>query len=437
MKVLSLAWKYHPATTSGVGVACEGLNNALSQLVELTVIYPKISKIQVVDEVLLSSEDLTIEQKQLIKNEYYQLVSEGVIEVAVRFDPYYVSKLKTNKIKIKAARGEREVDDQEISGEIKINRVGERLLYDDVDVFGESVTDKIFLYNRLVDELADGLEFDIIHAHDWMTFLAGIALKDKFHKPLVLHVHSLEYDRVGHKDVGWVYDIERFAMSKADKVISVSNYTKGIIESNYGLSQNHIVTVYNAITLPDKIENEQKENGRNFRILFAGRIDGNKGIEYFIEIAKLVIKKCNEVEFIVVGRGKGNVKFEKIDGFEELGGRFQYMGFVEREALFKLYNSCDVLCMPSISEPFGLTAIEAAFMGLPVILSKKTGVCEILKRTPKADFWDIKKFADHIYSIIQNPKLKSRITANNKKDIEGLSWEKSAQEIQKVFQELV
>ena len=185
MKVLSLAWKYHPSVTSGIGVACEGLNNALSRIVELTVIYPKVSKVQVVEEVLLSSSDLTSDQKQEIENEYYKLMKEGQIELAVKFDPYYVSKPNTGKGQSKAIQKKEEIKGRKPSGEITIRQVSERLLYDDVDVFGESVKDKVFLYNRLVEELADGLDFDIIHAHDWMTFLAAIALKNKFQKPLV------------------------------------------------------------------------------------------------------------------------------------------------------------------------------------------------------------------------------------------------------------
>ena len=146
----------------------------------------------------------------------------------------------------------------------------------------------------MVEELAGNLEFDIIHAHDWMTFLAGISLKDKYNKPLVLHVHSLEYDRVGHIDASWVYNIERFAMSKADKVISTSDYTKGIIEGNYGLSDNHIQTINNAITIPDfEIENSTKDESV-FKVLFAGRIDGNKGLEYFIHIGRSLVV-CNKL----------------------------------------------------------------------------------------------------------------------------------------------
>ena len=285
--------------------------------------------------------------------------------------------------------------------------------------------------------MAENLEFDIIHAHDWMTFLAGISLKDKYKKKLVLHVHSLEYDRVGHKDASWVYDIERFAMSKADMVISTSDYTKGIIESNYGLSGNHIQKINNAITIPDfEIENNSKAKSV-FKVLFAGRIDGNKGLEYFIHIAEQVLRKSNNVEFIVVGRGRRKIKFDELEGFHEIESKIRYLGFVERESLFALYNECDVLCMPSISEPFGLTAIEAAYMGLPVILSKKTGAAEVLKRTPKADFWDIKKFANHILSIKQNHKLRDKIIANNKKDISELSWESSASKVLGLFQGLL
>jgi len=437
MKVLSLAWKYHPSLTSGVGVACEGLNNALSKIVDLTVIYPKVTNVQVTEEIVYGSENLSEDQKNRIETEYIHKVKEGTFELGVGLDPYFVSRQVKYKNKflseIKQTTGEEEKSIQDI----KIKKVTQKLLFDEVDVFGESVKDKIFVYNRLVEELAGNLHFDIIHAHDWMTFLAGIALKNRYHKPLVLHVHSLEYDRVGHKDASWVYDIERFAMSKADEVISASEYTKGIIESNYGLSQNHIKTVYNAVKLPEGISKKEIKSEEKFKVLFAGRIDGNKGIQYFIEIASLILQKLNNVEFIVVGRGKGNVKFEEVEGFQEISSNFNYLGFVKRETLFELYNSCDILCMPSISEPFGLTAIEAAFVGLPVVLSYKTGASEILKRTPKANFWDTKKFANHTLSILQNKKLGERIIAHNKKDMAKLSWKSSAKKVVEIYKNLL
>ena len=437
MKVLSLAWKYHPSITSGVGVACEGLNNALSKIADLTVIYPKVTKVKVSKEILLGSEDLTVEQKRLIEEEYVELMEDGNFELAVRLDPYFTSTKSNLKRQIHFKKEKEQVTIARSKKEIRIEKTTEKILYDDVDVFGEQVRDKIFLYNRLVEELTENLEFDIIHAHDWMTFLAGIALKNKYNKPLVLHVHSLEYDRVGHRDVSWVYEIERFAMSKADTVIAASDYTKGIIESNYGLSGNRIHTVYNAITIPDFEIAERVKNNRVFRVLFAGRIDGNKGIEYFIDIANHVLRKSKNVEFIVVGRGRGDVNFEEIDGFQEIKSSFKYVGFVDREALFTLYNECDVLCMPSISEPFGLTAIEAAYVGLPVVLSTKTGASEVLKRTPKAKFWDIKKFANHIISIQQNPKARERIISNNKKDVSKLSWDSSASKALSLFEDLM
>lgn len=437
VKVLSLAWKYHPSITSGVGVACEGLNHALSKIVDLTVIYPKVSKVQIEEEIILSSNDLSEDKRRLIINEYLELSKGGNIEIAVRFDPYYVSKQRiyknqyTTKSQIKEELIKAEAQD------IVVKNIKDVEVFDDVDVFGESVKDKIYLYNRLVEELAVNIQFDVIHAHDWMTFLAGISLKHRFNKPLVLHVHSLEYDRVGHKDASWVYDIERYTLSKADKVLSTSDYTKGIIESNYGLSQRQIETIPNAVTLPTEYKSNQKQPNNKFKILFAGRIDGNKGIEYFLEIAKLVLKKSEAVEFVVVGRGKGDIQFEEIEGFDQIQSHFKYLGFVERQELFELYASCDVLCMPSISEPFGLTAIEAAYVGLPVILSNKTGASEILKHTLKADFWDISKFSNHILSLKKNPKLRDRVINRNRKDIKNLSWDSSAEKVKKVFKELI
>lgn len=351
-------------------------------------------------------------------------------------DPYYTVRKQTGKQVIDSEERIHESDGAPYErGKIRVRKTTEKLLFEEVDVFGESVKEKIYLYNRLVEQLAANLQFDIIHAHDWMTFSAGIALKNTYHVPLVLHVHSLEYDRVGHKDASWVYDIERYAMSKADKVIAVSEYTKGIIESSYGLSSDNIQTIYNAVAIPEYKAEKNRADGQTFKVLFAGRVDGNKGIEYFIEIAKHVLEQNPNAEFVVVGRG--NIQFENIDGFEAVSSRFTYMGSIERAELFSLYHTCDVLCMPSVSEPFGLTAIEAAQVGLPVVLSTKTGAAEILKRTPKTDFWNTKKFASLIVSMIENDKLRARVIANNKKDVSHLSWQTSAAQALTVYEQLL
>jgi glycosyltransferase involved in cell wall biosynthesis len=439
MKVLSLAWKYHPAITSGVGVACEGLNNALSRLAELTVIYPNVSSVRVDEEVILSADDLTEEQIKVIAEEYVKIQEDGSFELPLRLDPYFVSNSKSSRSSvshIKQDRIKKKTIQKLKRKEVKVIKTTEKLLYDDVDIFGERVSEKIYLYNRLVEELAGNIQFDIIHAHDWMTFLAGIHLKDRFQKPLVLHVHSLEYDRVGHKDVAWVYDIERYAMSKADVVIAGSEYTKGIIESNYGLSGNRIKVVYNALTPSEIVKPDYDGFKGNFKVLFAGRIDGNKGIEYFVSIARAVLKKSKNVDFVVVGRGKRDVDFSKINGFNEVKKNFHYLGFVEREELFGLYQTCDVLCMPSISEPFGLTAIEAAHIGLPVILSSRTGAAEILSNTLTADFWDIEKFSSYILSLRNNNKLRKRIIEYNKLSVADLSWDNSAKRVMNIYEGL-
>jgi glycogen synthase len=432
--ILSLAWKYHPAITSGVGVACEGLNNALSSLTHLTVIYPNVSKIQHKREVLLSKDDLTDVQRQYIFDEYKNLTTFSSFELPVLFDPYFVS--------ITSEVGQKEVSIQKATetaiqrndqGLIKIDEIYDELLYDDVDVFGENVRDKIFVYNRLVEELADGISFDLIHAHDWMTFLAGIKLKERFHRPLILHVHSLEYDRVGHKDVSWVYGVERYAMSRADLVITSSEYTKGIIEDSYGLSGHKIHVVHNAVTPPINIQQAELPKNHKFRVLFAGRIDGAKGIEYFLQIARQAIRRSKEFEFFIAGKGIQDLKFEDIDGYKELKPYLNFLGFMEREQLFGLYSSCDALCMPAISEPFGLTAIEAASVGLPVILSTRAGATEILSETPKADFWDIPKYVDFLVSLKDDPRYRAKVISNNKTAVENLSWDRSAARVAELY----
>jgi glycosyltransferase involved in cell wall biosynthesis len=432
--ILSLAWKYHPAITSGVGVACEGLNNALSSLTHLTVIYPNVSKIQHKREVLLGKDNLTEVQRRYIFDEYKNLTTFSSFELPVQFDPYFVS--ITSEVRQKEVSMQKATEAASLKndqGLIKIDEIYDELLYDDVDVFGENVRDKIFVYNRLVEELAEGISFDLIHAHDWMTFLAGIKLKERYHRPLILHVHSLEYDRVGHKDVSWVYGVERYAMSKADLVITSSEYTKGIIEDSYGLSGHKIHVVHNAVTLPEIVQKAELPKNRKFRVLFAGRIDGAKGIEYFLQIAGQAIRRSKEFEFLIAGKGIQDLKFEDIDGYKELKPYVKFLGFVEREQLFGVYTSCDTLCMPAISEPFGLTAIEAASVGLPVILSTRAGATEILSETPKADFWDIPKYVDFLVSLKDDPRYKAKVISNNKAAVENLSWDRSAASISELY----
>lgn len=156
-----------------------------------------------------------------------------------------------------------------------------------------------------------------------------------------------------------------------------------------------------------------------------------------MKIARNVLQRTDNAEFIVVGRGKGKVSFDKIDGFNEIAPHFKYLGYVERELLFSLYQNCDLLCMPSISEPFGLTAIEAASMSLPVVLSTKTGASEVLHRTPKANFWDTEIFANHIISIKNNRKLRETIIQHNLEDVASLSWTSSAQQIHTLFNSIL
>jgi glycogen(starch) synthase len=441
MKVLSLAWKYHPKITSGVGVACEGLNNALSKLTELTVIYPTVTSTKVEEEVVLSVDALEEHQIQALTEVYDSIKSHHRLELPIRLDPYFVSTTedislattktskKTSGIGTQSAKITKEV-------EVKTTRTVEKLQYDEVDVFGERVRDKISLFNHLVDSLANNIDFDVIHAHDWMTFLAGIQLKDKFQKPLCLHVHSLEYDRVGHKDVGWVYDIERFAMSRADAVITVSEYSKGVIQSNYGLSGSNIHVVYNAITPCKATPLKDKTLKDGFKVLFAGRIDDSKGIEYFMQIARAVQRRTSDINFVVVGRGNERQNQEQIHEFDKYDGQLQYLGFVDRESLFGLYQQCDVFCMPSMSEPFGLAAIEAASSGIPVILSTKTGATEVLKDTLTADFWDIDKFASYIVALKTDNRLRTRVVNSNRRAVETLSWESSAEKIKGIFEQL-
>jgi glycosyltransferase involved in cell wall biosynthesis len=297
----------------------------------------------------------------------------------------------------------------------------------DADIYGEDVLEKVIAYANEVLRLSRSLDFDVIHAHDWMTFLAGIYVKNETKKPLILHIHSLDFDRVGAASRSWVFNIERHVMSKADMVLAVSNYTAGIIYSQYGLSSKRVLTVHNGIEQRSFSRREKKGNSKN--VLFVGRMTGQKGPQYYLDIALEVLKKYKDVNFLMAGAGEfapGNLEHTK---YNALQGRVKVLGFLDRQSLNALFAKVDVFCMPSVSEPFGLAALEAAQHGVPVIVTSRSGVSEVLTGSLRANFWDIEKMADFVVQLFTDEALRRQVVEQNKADVENATWEIAAEKI--------
>jgi glycosyltransferase involved in cell wall biosynthesis len=291
------------------------------------------------------------------------------------------------------------------------------------DLFGDAQR-----YARLVAALGLTERFDVIHAHDWLTYPAGLLLKQITHKPLVCHIHATEFDRSGEHINQGVYDIERAGMQGADRVIAVSRLTKAIVHSKYGVPDAKIDVVYNGVAQHEAqpqrgaaIESDEKI------VLFLGRITMQKGPEYFIQAAKRVLEKEEKVKFVVAGSGDMAVRMIEHAASIGIGHKVLFTGFLRGRDVDRVYQMADCYVMPSVSEPFGIAPLEAMRNDVPVIVSKQSGVSEVLTHALKVDFWDIDEMANKIVAVLRYPPLSQTLREHGRFELRGLNWDGAAE----------
>ena len=291
-------------------------------------------------------------------------------------------------------------------------------------------------------EIVKDESFDLIHAHDWVTFPAGLAIAARSGKPLVVHVHSTEFDRSGENINMPVYEIERRGMHGAQAIIAVSERTKQIIVARYGIAPEKVRVVHNGIE-PAKSKTRLGEpapatpasNGDK-TVLFLGRITMQKGPEFFVRAAARVLAKRNHVRFIMAGWGDlGPRTVEQVAALG-LGTRVRFTGFLRGEEVKRAYRAADVYVMPSVSEPFGLTALEAIQHGVPVVISKTSGAAEVLSRGAlQVDFWDVDRMADMILALLNHPELSEAVLREGTAACRRLTWDEAARKCVAVYEE--
>lgn len=299
--------------------------------------------------------------------------------------------------------------------------------------------EEVARYAIVAAQVARDLEgrFDVIHAHDWLTYFAGIAAKRVSGKPLVVHMHATEYDRSGENVNTQVYAIEKAGMMAADRVIAVSNLTRNIIIARYGIPPEKVVTVHNAVRFSGNA-NEAPERGLDDKIVtFLGRITYQKGPDYFVEAAAKVLKKVPGVRFVMAG--SGDMMNHVIRRVARLGiaDRFHFTGFLRGDDVRRMFRLSDVYVMPSVSEPFGISPLEAMRSNVPVIISKQSGVAEVLDYALKVDYWDVDALADAIYGLIAYPALSRMFASKGLEEVTNLKWNDAAAKIKKVYETVI
>jgi len=289
-------------------------------------------------------------------------------------------------------------------------------------------------YARLASALAVHEDFDVIHAHDWLTYHAGIAVRALTGKPLVCHIHATEFDRSGEHINQGVYDIERAGMHAADRVVAVSRLTKAIVHTRYGVPDEKIDVVYNGVEQHEAQPVEGAAIEKDERIvLFLGRITMQKGPEYFIRAAKRVLEIEDKVKFVVAGSGDMAVRMIEDAAKLGIGHKVLFTGFLRGRDVDRVYAMADCYVMPSVSEPFGIAPLEAMRNDTPVIVSKQSGVAEVLTHALKVDFWDIDEMANKIVAVLRYPPLGSTLREHGRFELRGLSWDGAAEKCVRVY----
>lgn len=304
--------------------------------------------------------------------------------------------------------------------------------------YPDNILEEINNYSIVAGVIARTVECDIIHSHDWLTYPAGIHARNVTGKPLVIHVHATDFDRSRGNVNPTVFAIEKDGMNNADHIITVSDLTRRTVIEKYGIDPSKVTTVHNAvIPLDDELLNLPRTDTKDKVVTFLGRITMQKGPEYFVEAAAKVLRKSKNVRFVMAGNGDMMNDMIRLAAKRDIADRFHFTGFLKGRQVYEMLRHSDVYIMPSVSEPFGISPLEAMEMGVPSIISKQSGCAEILQNVIKTDYWDIDAMADAIHSILNNPALYKTLRDEGIREIKGITWEKAGKKVIDIYHDTI
>ena len=421
-------WECPPHIAGGLGTACEGIVKGLAHNgVETLFVMPNASG----DEdqsatTIINASDVEVRNVSTTVEEFINKVKflyvDSNIVPYVDPDEYYeaIEKMKAQSL-----------TETSVGFGQKFKFSGK---------YGSNLMEEVSRYAQVGGTIAMQHvdEFDIIHAHDWLTYLAGIAAKELTGKPLVVHVHATSYDRGDEKHIDTrVLDIETRGMMAADRVVTVSDLTRNIVINKYGIDPSKVVTVHNAVDFSGREDITVERGVKDKVVTFLGRITFQKGPEYFIDAAAKVLKRTKNVRFVMAG--SGDMMNRAIRQVARLGisDRFHFTGFLRGADVQKMFALSDVYIMPSVSEPFGISPLEAMRSGVPSIISHQSGAAEVLKYALKVDFWDVDALADDIFALVSYPALTEFASKQGYDEVNELKWNGATAKLKKVYESLI
>ncbi|MCE5346989.1 MAG: glycosyltransferase [Bacteroidales bacterium] len=427
MRVLMFGWEFPPHISGGLGTASYGLTKGMATLDDLDVIFvvPKAWGDEDQSVVrLIGANQVPVAFKKVLYRGFRRPLEK--IEVSSKIVPYIDPEDYWKVIS------------SEVSGYKLVVNTNNNGTVDFSGKYNNNLMDEINKYAIVASVIAEENDFDIIHAHDWLAYPAGIAAMEVSGKPLVIHVHATDFDRSGGNVNPDVYRIEKNGMDAASKIITVSNLTRDIVINKYNINPGKVETVYNAVEPVFIPEDLVVKKGFDEKVVtFLGRITLQKGPEYFIEAAYKVLQVMGNVRFVMAGSGDMMERMIRRAASLKITDRFHFTGFLKGNDVFTLLGMSDVYIMPSVSEPFGISPLEAMQSNVPVIISKQSGVAEVLTHAVKTDFWDIDAMADAIYGILNYPDLADMIIKDGKEEVIQLKWDNSAKHVRDIYYRII
>ena len=457
MKVLMLGWEYPPHITGGLGTACEGLTTALAKHdVSIRFVVPHLFGGEQANHMTLMD---SVDSTAVVRN---GKAASGAAKLRKRFattripsllSPYLrpetfrqqVASLSNRTAALLKSGVKKDATIQAlIDGEVygidlrSVMDQGELGVPFPEQVYGHDIFDEVERFTANVLALMGTQDFDVIHAHDWMTFPAGVALSQISGKPLVVHVHSLEYDRSGIFVNEQINQIEKFGLEAATNIVAVSYYTQRSIEKYHGIPPRKISVIHNGVYSRQAVQAYRMEKTWPRRVvLFLGRVTFQKGPDYFVEVASRVVPHVPDVLFVLAG--SGDMLPRLINRVQELGlsDNFHFPGFLRGEEVEEMFSVADLYVMPSVSEPFGITALEAISFDTPVIISRTSGVSEVLGHALKSDFWDLDRLADLIINGLLHEELRQDMISMAREEVRRLHWDAAAIKTLELYDQVV
>lgn len=402
MRVLTFGWEFPPQKNGGLGVACYGLTRELLRDgVEVIFVLPKTQ------ETAGNAQFLFADDERLVK----------VVHTDVSIKPYLQGDSKVEVI-------------------VGYDGVGNPIIR------SRTILEEVHRFAQQAAVIAKTEEFDVIHAHDWTSYLAGVAAKEVSGKPLILHVHATSFDQAAGNNIDpAIYKIEQDGFAKADKVVTVSEYTKNIVVNKHHVAAPKVEVVYNGCDMEETAQLpptlEELKRQRKKIVLYHGRISIQKGVDHFVRAARRVVDVDPDVIFIISGSGDMLTQVIEQVGAVGLSDNVKFAGALWDEERDRMYQAADLMVMPSVSEPFGLVPLEALQHGTPSVVTKQSGVAEVLTHALKVDFWDVDEMANQILSSLRYPVVRQQMVTEGREQMKGMSWRVAAQKMQLLYRSLL